>query len=441
MRAQALVDRADIQTAHSKRREDEEAGDQHSDHREHLQAATRQALGEDEADTAQDRATGQDQVVEQELQLRPDLRRQRAAEDVLRGIVEAGLQPVADDEQEQRCDEHRAYCHQREADQREDRQREDRVLHAELLERDRRDHQAHDQLHDVAREPGVAQKDGQRLQVVVSGVDEDDGHQIIADAARDLEHQRKQDQRQHKAAAGEVLDRGADSRRESVTASRDVLFSEELLGVVVEGGPVKALLEPRDQIDRDRGTNGPDEDERLGGEDRDRGGRDPGQDVADARARCDHWKDALAFEQVEMLRDEKPELQHHELECDGVDDVGRESHGGRLVDLVCGVHAKRGDHVEGEAHAERAGHSDAPRQRALQRDHRPDRKGQDDEEERVCLRAGLGEEDGLGAVEGCIHRPADDHGEARDLKRAVELRPAHVQELRQESHGSRDCAQ
>src|SRR5436189_4244759 len=26
------------------------------------------------------------------------------------------------------------------------------------------DHQAHDQLHDVTREPGVAQKDGQRLQ-------------------------------------------------------------------------------------------------------------------------------------------------------------------------------------------------------------------------------------------------------------------------------------
>ena len=437
VRAEALVDRADVQTSHAQRREDEEAGDQHPDHREHLEAAAGQALGDDEADTAQDRSARQHQVVQQELELRPDLRGQRAAEDVLRGIVEAGLQTVADDEKEERCDEHRADGHQRETDEREDRQREYRVLHPELLERDRRYDQAHDQLHHVAREPCVAEKDGQRLQVVVGGIDEYQGHQVIADAARHLEHQRQEDQREHEPAARQVVRRRADCSPESVTDSRDVLFGEELLGVVVEGGPVQALFEPRGQVDRDRRTYGPDEDEGLGGEDRDGGGRDAGQDVADARARGDHRKDALALEQIEVLRDEQPELQHHELEGDGVDDVSREGDGGRFVDLVGDEHADRGDHIQGEAHAEGAGDTDAARERPLKRDHRPDGEGQDYEEQRVCLRAGLGEEDGLGGVEGGVHRPPEDHGEARDLQRAVKLRPAHVQELRQEGQERR----
>src|SRR5207237_10901006 len=119
-------------------------------------------------------------------------------------------------------------------------------------------------------------------------------------------------------------------------------------GVVVEGRSVEAPLEPRGVDVGTRGADRPHEHQRLGGEERDRGGGEAREDVAHAGAGRDHREDALALEQVEVLGDAAPGLQHHDLERDRVDDVGGEGDGRALVDLVRDVDGDGGDDVGGE---------------------------------------------------------------------------------------------
>src|ERR1700674_2935854 len=73
----------------------ETAPDQNPDQGQDLFAGGDRALDHDQDHAAQNRRAGQHKVVEEELQLRRDLRRHRAAEHALRGAVQSGLEPVA----------------------------------------------------------------------------------------------------------------------------------------------------------------------------------------------------------------------------------------------------------------------------------------------------------------------------------------------------------
>src|SRR5258708_14218077 len=80
--------------------------------------------------------------------------------------------------------------------------------------------------------------------------------------------------------------------------------------------------------------------------------RDPGQDVADARTRRDDWKDPLALEHIEVLADEGPELEHHQLERRRIDHVSGEGDCRILVPCVRAIDRNSGDHVRGKGDAE-----------------------------------------------------------------------------------------
>ncbi len=136
-----------------------------------------------------------------------------------------------------------------------------------------------------------------------------------------------------------------------------------------------------------------------------------------------------------MLADEGPEVEHHELEGNGVDDVHGERHRRRFGEEVDDVQNRRHDRVDHEVEAQRAADPEAAGESALQRNHRPHRECEDDEEEWVGVRAGFDQKDGLGGVEGRVHRPAQDDRKARHLQRAVELAAPHVEESGQERGG------
>ena len=130
-----------------------------------------------------------------------------------------------------------------------------------------------------------------------------------------------------------------------------------------------------------------------------------------------------------MLGDEAPEVEHDQLERDRIDHVSSESNRGVLAHRVGDEDADRRARIGDEVDAKRSPDTETPRQSALQRIHRPDGEGQDDEENGIGMRAGLVEEDGLGRAESGVHGPADDHRESRHLQRAAELGPADVQDL------------
>ncbi len=133
----------------------------------------------------------------------------------------------------------------------------------------------------------------------------------------------------------------------------------------------------------------------------------------------------------------KPEVEHHELEGHRVHDVGDERDRGGLPDAVRRVDGEGGDGVERQIQAEGAADAKPSSDPALQRDHRPHRKREDDEEQRVGLRPGLLQKDRLRGVEGGVHRPPDDDGEAGDLERPRQLGAPDVEELRQEGRNGR----
>ena len=122
-------------------------------------------------------------------------------------------------------------------------------------------------------------------------------------------------------------------------------------------------------------------------------------------------------------------MEHDQLEGDRIDHIRREGNRGVLTDRVRDEDADRRARIRDEVDAKRSPDPKTPSQSALQRVHRPDGEGQDDEENGIGMRAGLVEEDGLGRAEGRVHGPADDHREPRDLQRAAELGPAYVQDL------------
>ena len=134
MRPEARVDRVQVLAAQPPGRADEGDGDNDADAGQHLHVADDLRLQRQKDDAAQHGATRQHSIVEQELQLRHHLGRERATQHVLRGIVQPGLQAVADDEQQERGRQDGVDGDPYEADQGEDRQREDRVLHAEPVE-------------------------------------------------------------------------------------------------------------------------------------------------------------------------------------------------------------------------------------------------------------------------------------------------------------------
>src|SRR5439155_5863709 len=70
--------------------------------------------------------------------------------------------------------------------------------------------------------------------------------------------------------------------------------------------------------------------------------------------------------------------------------------------------------------------------RALQSIQGPDGQREYDEEDRICMRPGFVEEDGLRGAERRVHRPADDDREAGHLQRAPELGAPDVKDLGEE---------
>jgi len=143
----------------------------------------------------------------------------------------------------------------------------------------------------------------------------------------------------------------------------------------------------------------------------------------------DDREDSLALEHVEVLADEAPEVEHDELEGDRIDDIGRKGHRGVLAYGVSDVDEHCHDRVRAQVDPERAADADPSGEGAQQSDHRPDRQRQDDEEQRVGLRAGFVEKDRLSCAEGGVHRPAQHDREARHLERPVQLGAANVKEL------------
>ena len=265
--------------------------------------------------------------------------------------------------------------------------------------------------------------------------DEDERHEVVTDAACHLQDQGQEDEGKHQAAAGHVLERAAQGHHHALPVPHDLFVGEERVRIVDVGGAVQPALQPPAHDGRGGSPERPHEHQGLSGDDGDDRGGEAGEDVADARAGGDHREDALALEQVEVLGGEAPEVDHHELEGDRVDDVRGERDRRRLAEVVDGEKRQRHHSVDGEVHAQRPAHAEPAGHRALQRDHRPHRQREDDEEQRVGLRAGLGEEDGLRRVEGGVHRPADQDREAGDLKRAVELGAADVEESGEDRRG------
>ena len=350
----------------------------------------------------------------------------------MRRVVQTRLEPIANDEQKQGSTKDRIDGHGGEADEREDRQRHDRVLHAEPVQHPWRHKKTHDQLHHVADQPRVADQDGQLLQVVVRGCDKEDRDEIVAHPTHDLEDEGQHDEGQHEAAADHMLERPPQDRDRPVPFALDLMSDEKLVRLIAESGSEQRALEAdRHDGGRDRAER-PNEDQRLRGEDGHDRGREAGKDVADARAGRDHGKDALAFQDVEVLGDEAPEVEHHQLERDGVDDIGGEGDRGVLAERVCGEDADRHDGVGDQGDSKCPPHAESPGQRALQRGCRPYGEGQDDEEERVRVRPRLGEKDRLGGAERRVHRPADDDREAGHLESAPELGAPNVKDLREE---------
>ena len=273
----------------------------------------------------------------------------------------------------------------------------------------------------------------------MGGVHEYEGDQVVADAARHLKHQREKDQCEDERTARQVVDRAADHGDRALASPDHVLVSKKLVGVVVEGWAVQRAFQAVGHHRSGGCTEGPHEHQGFGRDERDEGRRDAGEDVADARARSDDREDPLAFEQVEVLADEAPELEHHQLEADRVDDVRAERNVRGLVEQVEDEDRKRRQAVEGKDHAEGAAHAEPSGHGALERDHRPHGQRQDDEKERIGLRPGFVEEDGLRAAECGVRRPADDDGEAGDLERAGELGAPDVEELRKQRHLAKLC--
>ena len=216
--------------------------------RQGLDAGRDRPLHHEQAHPGQHRRPRKNAVVQEQLQLGPDLRRQRVAQHVLHRVVQAGLQAVAHDEQEERRRQHRSDRHGREADQREKRQGHERVLDAELVQDPGRHEQADEKLHHVARKPSVADEDGQRLQVVVRRLHEQHGDQVVADAACDLKGQGQQDQGEHQAAARHVVECSFEHCHDAVLLERGLLVGEELVGSSTKAGRKSVRSRLRDMI-------------------------------------------------------------------------------------------------------------------------------------------------------------------------------------------------
>ena len=144
--------------------------------------------------------------------------------------------------------------------------------------------------------------------------DEQHSHEVIADAACDLENKHQQDKREHQTAAGQIVEAAPEHGETAVPLPLHLLLDEKLVSVVDEGGAKEGALQShRDDRCRERAER-PHEDQGLGREDRDDRGRQAREDVSHARAGGDDREDALALEHVEVLGGETPEVEHDELE-------------------------------------------------------------------------------------------------------------------------------
>ena len=256
--------------------------------------------------------------------------------------------------------------------------------------------------------------------------DEDKGHQVITDSARHVKDEREHHQSQHERVARQVLDSASHDAHSALAISGRHLVSHQLLSVVVEGWAEEAALESAGHQSGDGRSKGPHEQQWFGRVDRDQGRGNAGEDVTNAGTRGDDGKYPLAFKEVEMLAHEGPELQHHQLETDRVDDIRRERDRRTLADQVGDEYPKRRKAVEYEGHAKGAANPKPSSQRALEGDHRPNGQRQDDEEQRISGRPGLVEEQRLCGVESGVSAPADDDGKTGHLKSPIELSAPHV---------------
>ena len=431
VRAQPLVDRVHVEAADPERREHEgQADEEPEDGQEEHRGGAEEEPGDQQADPGQHGRAGQDEVLLEHLEARPDLLGEGATEHVLGGVVDAGLDPVADDEQKEGGAQDGREGDQRKPDQRRHRQREDRVLHPRLGQQPGGQPEAQEELDDVAQHPGVADQDRQLFEVP-SRAHEDDGDQVVGDAHHDQQHGAEQDQREDQPAHPEVVERLGEGAEDSAPALGLAEVGVQLVHVVLDRRPVESPLGPVGDQAADRRARGPDEHQRFGPAGRPRhAGRDgAGEDVAEARAGGDHGVDPLALQDVEVLGDEGPELQHHDLEGDRVDHVGDEADAVALAQPVGDEEGYRQHGVQQQRVAEGARDAQVADGEGLEADRRPDAEREHDEEERVGGRPGPGQEDGLGAVEGGVHRAAEDDREAGHPERALQLRAPDVQHV------------
>src|SRR5438445_2146720 len=141
----------------------------------------------------------------------------------------------------------------------------------------------------------------------------------------------------------------------------ELMLDEELVYLVDERRAEECSLQSDRHHGSGQGAKGPDEDEWFGREDGNDRRREAGEDVADTRAGGDHRKDALALEHVEVLADEGPEVEHHQLECDRVDDVGPERDRRVLANRIGGEDGYRRGRIRDQDDAERGADAEPPR--------------------------------------------------------------------------------
>ena len=375
---------------------------------------------------------GKDEVVLEHLQARRDLFRQGAGEDVLGGVVDPGLKAVADHEEEERGAQAGRPGDQGETDQRRHGEQEDGVLHARLGQQPGRQPEAEAELDHVAQHPGVADQDGQLLQVP-RRAHEDHRDQVVGDPHHDQQHGAEEDQGEDQPAHPEVVERLRDRAQDSPPPVGLADVGVQLVHLVLHRRPVEAALGPIGDQAAGRRAGGPDEHQQLGpaGRPRHAGGDGAGEDVAEARAGGDDRVDPLSLQDVEVLGDEGPELQHHDLEGDRVDDIGDEADPVALAEPVGDEERHRDHGVEQQGVAKSARDAQLADGEGLEGDGGPDAEREDHEEERVGGRPGPVQEDGLGAVEGGVHRAAEDHGQSRHPQRALEFRAPHVEHVPQ----------
>ena len=77
----------------------------------------------------------------------------------------------------------------------------------------------------------------------MGGRDEEHRNQVIADAADDLDHERKEHDGEHEAAPRHMLERALQAGERTVPPALDLVLDLQLVGFVDEGRPEQRALE------------------------------------------------------------------------------------------------------------------------------------------------------------------------------------------------------